>query len=43
MNEWLRTGADGIARCWWPGEDPGYVHYHDDEWGRPVVDDVRLY
>ncbi len=22
---------------------PDYVAYHDDEWGRPVVDDVRLY
>jgi DNA-3-methyladenine glycosylase I len=22
---------------------PDYVAYHDDEWGRPVTDDVRLY
>ena len=43
MNQWLRTGADGLTRCWWPGDDPAYVHYHDHEWGRPVVDDVRLY
>jgi DNA-3-methyladenine glycosylase I len=43
MNEWLRTGADGVVRCWWPGTDETYVRYHDTEWGRPVVDDVRLF
>jgi len=26
-------------RCWWPGEDPVYVDYHDQEWGVPVHDD----
>jgi len=26
-------------RCWWAGEDPVYVAYHDDEWGLPVADD----
>jgi DNA-3-methyladenine glycosylase I len=36
-------GADGVTRCWWPGEDPLYVQYHDDEWGTPVVDDRRLF
>jgi DNA-3-methyladenine glycosylase I len=30
-------------RCWWAGTDPLYVEYHDDEWGRPVVDDHRLF
>jgi DNA-3-methyladenine glycosylase I len=29
-------------RCWWCGTDPLYVHYHDREWGRPIVDDRRL-
>jgi DNA-3-methyladenine glycosylase I len=32
-----------VKRCWWPGEDELYVRYHDDEWGRPVVDDRRLF
>jgi len=33
-----------MKRCAWvPEEDPDYVAYHDDEWGRPVVDDVRLF
>ncbi len=26
-----------VKRCWWPGEDPLYVRYHDEEWGRPVT------
>jgi DNA-3-methyladenine glycosylase I len=32
-----------VKRCWWPGEDPLYVRYHDEEWGRPVTDDRRLF
>jgi DNA-3-methyladenine glycosylase I len=32
-----------VKRCWWPGEDELYVRYHDQEWGRPVVDDRRLF
>lgn len=30
-------------RCAWCGDDPLYVRYHDEEWGRPVLDDVRLF
>ena len=37
------VGDDGVARCSWPGSAPDYVEYHDREWGRPVVDDVRLF
>jgi DNA-3-methyladenine glycosylase I len=40
---WLREGADGVTRCWWCGDDPLYVAYHDDEWGRRVTDDTRLF
>ena len=36
-------GADGVARCWWSSDDPLYRSYHDDEWGRPVDDDRRLF
>lgn len=43
MDDWLRRGDDGVDRCWWPGDAADYVAYHDDEWGRPVVDDVRLF
>ena len=34
----------GVARCWWgAGSDAAYRAYHDDEWGMPVADDVRLF
>src|SRR4029077_7514749 len=34
---------DGQHRCPWPGHDPIYVAYHDEEWGVPVFDDRALY
>jgi DNA-3-methyladenine glycosylase I len=37
------VGDDGRRRCPWAGTTADYQEYHDDEWGRPVVDDVRLY
>ena len=37
-------GPDGLPRCsWCAGASPGYVAYHDHEWGFPVVDDQRLF
>src|SRR6187399_2030744 len=39
----LRLGADGLLRCSWAGDDPLYRTYHDEEWGRPVRDDRRLF
>lgn len=39
----LMLGADGAMRCFWPGTLPDYLHYHDNEWGRPVADDIRLF
>ncbi len=39
----LVLGEDGRARCWWGGSTPDYALYHDREWGRPVVDDRRLF
>jgi len=39
----LVLGEDGRARCWWGGSTPDYALYHDREWGRPVVDDHRLF
>ena len=35
--------SDGLVRCAWPGEDPLYVAYHDEEWGVPEFDDRALY
>lgn len=31
------------CRCAWPGEIPIYIDYHDNEWGRPVHDDRKLF
>ena len=39
----LLTGADGKARCWWHGGLDDYLAYHDQEWGRPVTSDTRLF
>ena len=30
-------------RCTWVGNTPIYIDYHDNEWGRPVHDDVKLF
>lgn len=39
----LRVGEDGMVRCAWAGNDPLYVAYHDDEWGRPVHGESALF
>jgi DNA-3-methyladenine glycosylase I len=39
----LTRGHDGVTRCWWCGDDPLYVRYHDDEWGRPMADDRAMF
>ena len=36
-------GDDGVRRCWWADSAPEYRAYHDQEWGFPVADDVRLF
>ena len=41
--ERLILGRDGQPRCWWCGDDPLYVAYHDSEWGRLQTDDIRLF
>ncbi len=35
--------AKPVTRCPWPGEDPLYLAYHDDEWGVPERDDRALF
>ena len=34
---------DGLSRCGWPGTDPLYVAYHDEEWGVPEHDSRALF
>lgn len=41
--EGLIRGEDGLDRCFWHGGLEDYRRYHDEEWGRPVTDDVRLF
>ena len=38
-----RDYADKVPRCWWCGDDPDYLRYHDEEWGRPTTSDTRLF
>jgi DNA-3-methyladenine glycosylase I len=35
--------AAKLKRCPWPGTDPLYIAYHDEEWGVPERDDRALY
>ena len=39
----LLPGPDGLPRCRWGVSTLDYVRYHDEEWGKPVRDDARLY
>lgn len=41
--EGIVTGEDGLGRCAWHGGLEDYRRYHDEEWGTPVADDVRLF
>ena len=36
-------GPDGKPRCRWCAAAPEFLHYHDEEWGYPVADDIRLF
>lgn len=39
----LVEGNDGRLRCAWHGGLEDYRRYHDEEWGQPVTDDIRLF
>jgi DNA-3-methyladenine glycosylase I len=38
----MSKSAD-LPRCAWPGSDPLYLAYHDNEWGVPKYDDQALF
>ena len=42
-NPFLAVGDDGVARCGWVGTDPEHQRYHDEEWGRPLRNEERLF
>lgn len=35
--------SETSTRCPWPGDDPLYIAYHDEEWGVPEYDDRALF
>ena len=42
MNSTVR-GPDGELRCSWCSAAPEFFEYHDNEWGYPVDDNIRLF
>ena len=32
-----------LNRCSWCGDNPIYIDYHDNEWGKPIYDDNKLF
>ncbi len=39
----MPKAAARLQRCFWTDGSELYDAYHDDEWGRPVTDDIRLF
>ena len=39
----LQMNEKNHKRCCWCGNDPLYIKYHDEEWGRPISDDRTLF
>src|ERR1700743_1185410 len=43
MTQDLRLQTQDLKRCTWAGNDPLYMAYHDNEWGKEVHDDKILF
>ncbi len=43
MTSGLAIAEDGRPRCAWATSTADYVAYHDEEWGRPLHGDDRLF
>jgi len=39
----LGRDENGRISCWWHGGKDDYRIYHDEEWGMPVNDDIKLF
>ena len=39
----IKMVSEKLSRCPWCGDDPLYVKYHDEGWGRLVTDDHILF
>ena len=37
------AGADGQSRCPWGLAPPDLLAYHDEEWGKPITDDIGIF
>jgi DNA-3-methyladenine glycosylase I len=43
VQKWSETKMEAKKRCAWPGDDPLYLAYHDEEWGLPEFGDRALF
>ena len=44
LDDTRRQSMNALTRCGWCSDDPLYIAYHDDEWGKPVRnDDQKLF
>ena len=43
MTQDLRLKTQDLKRCSWAGNDPLYIKYHDEEWGKVTHDDKKLF
>ena len=43
MERGVSVSDEGVVRCGWAVAPDEIRDYHDHEWGRPVVDDVRIF
>ncbi|MDB5116154.1 MAG: DNA-3-methyladenine glycosylase [Mucilaginibacter sp.] len=43
MTQNSELNTQNVKRCSWPGTDPLYIKYHDEEWGKVTHDDKKLF
>jgi DNA-3-methyladenine glycosylase I len=43
MEQRAVISEDAVVRCPWGAEPAEYRAYHDEEWGRPVTDEARVF
>lgn len=43
MEKKITQGLDGVSRCEWASQTELYSKYHDEEWGRPTLDDRWIF
>jgi len=39
----MAPSENNIRRCGWSTSDPLYIKYHDEEWGKEVTDDRKMF